>query len=100
MENPASMFTPDRRAEIHAWMKNISCPLLLLQGKHTGLYKTNFEILIPEMRSLGKDISSISYSGVTHGFHWETIRTGATLETVESIMKDVTAFIKKQSNKS
>ena len=93
MEDPAAKFTPDRRAEMHAWMKEIHCPILVLQGKPIGLYKTNFEILIPEMKRLKKDISSISYPGVTHGFYWGTVKTGATLETVEKIMKDTTAYI-------
>ncbi len=97
MKNPAQLFTPDRRDEMHAWMKDISCPVLILQGKHIGLYKTNFEILIPEMRRLGKDISSISYPDVTHGFYWGTVRTGATLQTVEKIMEDVTHYIEGQS---
>lgn len=74
-------------------MKDIDCPILLLQGEHVGLYKTNFEILIPEMEKLGKDISSISYAGVTHGFYWGTTKTGATLDTVEQIMEDVTRYI-------
>ena len=100
MKNPALVFTPDRRAEMHAWMKDIHCPVLVLQGKHVGLYKTNFEILIPEMRRLGKDISSISYPGVTHGFYWGTVRTGATLKTVEQIMEDVSAFIDKHAGDS
>ena len=99
MKNPALKFTPDRRAEIHDWMKDISCPVLVLQGKHVGLYKTNFEILIPEMRRLGKDISSISYPGVTHGFYWGTVRTGATLETVETIMEDVIHYIEDHTGK-
>jgi dipeptidyl aminopeptidase/acylaminoacyl peptidase len=93
MENPAAKFTPDRRAEMHAWMKEINCPVLVLQGKHIGLYKTNSEILIPEMKRLSKDISSISYPGVTHGFYWGTVKAGASLETVEKIMKDTTAYI-------
>lgn len=97
MKNPAQLFTPDRRDEMHAWMKKISCPVLVLQGKHIGLYKTNFEILIPEMRRLGKDISSISYPDVTHGFYWGTVRTGATLQTVEKIMTDVTHYIESHS---
>ena len=95
MKNPANLFTPDRRAEMHAWMKDIRCPVLVLQGEHIGLYKTNFEILIPEMKRLSKSISSISYPGVTHGFYWGTIRTGATIETVEQIMDDVLSYIGK-----
>ncbi|QXD25776.1 hypothetical protein F7C95_07795 [Opitutia bacterium ISCC 51] len=97
MKNPALLFTPDRRNEMHAWMKKINCPVLVLQGKHIGLYKTNFEILIPEMKRLGKEISSISYPDVTHGFYWGTIRTGATLQTVEKIMADVTHYIEGHS---
>jgi dipeptidyl aminopeptidase/acylaminoacyl peptidase len=97
MKNPAEKFTPSRKAEMHAWMKDIDCPVLVLQGEHVGLYKTNFEILIPEMRKLGKEISSISYPGVTHGFYWGTVKTGATLQTVDRIMKDVTSFIEAHS---
>ena len=93
MEDPGKRYTPARKKEMRAWMKDIDCPVLVLQGKHVDLYNTNFEILIPEMKQLGKDISSIHYPGVTHGFYWGTVKTGATLETVESIMKDVTTYI-------
>lgn len=93
MEDPTQSYTPERQREMRSWMTEIDCPILLLQGNHVGLYKTNFEILIPEMNHLGKDISSIHYSGVTHGFYWGTAKTGATLDTVESIMSDVIAFI-------
>ncbi|MHC4679204.1 MAG: ankyrin repeat domain-containing protein [Planctomycetota bacterium] len=97
MENPAKSFTEERRREIHSWMKDIECPVLVLQGKHVGLYKTNFEILIPEMEKLNKDISSIHYPGVTHGFYWGRVNTGATLDTVEKVVKDVTAYIEKHA---
>jgi dipeptidyl aminopeptidase/acylaminoacyl peptidase len=99
MENPAEKFTPERQAEMRAWMSAINCPVLVLQGNHVGLYKTNSEILLPEMKKLGKDISSISYPNVTHGFYWGTARTGATLETVEKIMADTTAFISKNTHR-
>ena len=100
MENPAEKYTPERRREMRAWMTAVDCPILILQGKAVGLHRTNFEILIPEMQELGKDVSSISFPGVTHGFYWGTVRTGATVETVERIVKDVHAFIGKQTGKS
>lgn len=96
MEDPYGKYTGARKKEMVSWMKNIDCPVLVLQGRHTGLYKTNFEILIPEMKRLGKDISSIHYPGVTHGFYWGSTKTGATIDTVEKIMKDVTAYIGKR----
>ena len=94
MEDPHSKYTPQRQEEMRAWMKRIDCPVLVLQGKPVGLYKTNFEILIPEMKRLGKNISSISYPGMSHGFYWGTTRTGATVETVEKIVRDVDQFIR------
>ncbi len=99
MEDPAQKYTPARQKQMRAWMKAIDCPVLVLQGKPVGLYRCNFEILIPEMKELGKDISSITYPGVTHGFYWGTARTGATLQTVERIVQDVDAFIEKHTAK-
>ncbi len=99
MEDPHSKYTPGRQKEMRAWMKKIECPVLVLQGKPVGLHKSNFEILIPEMKKLGGEISSIEYPGKTHGFYWGTAKTGATLETVEKIVKDVDEFIRKTAAK-
>ena len=96
MEDPFALYTGARKKEMGEWMGRISCPVLVLQGEPVGLYKTNFEILIPEMKRLGKDITAFHYPGVTHGFYWGTVKTGATLETVEKIMSDVTAYIGKR----
>lgn len=93
MQDPFQKYTGARKKEMLTWMRKVDCPVLVLQGKHTGLYKTNFELLIPEMKRLGKDISSIHYPGVTHGFYWGSVKTGATIDTVEKIMKDVTEYI-------
>ena len=93
MEDPKDFYTASKQKETRAWMKDIHAPVLILQGSQTGLYKTNFEILIPEMKELGKDISFIEFPGKSHGFYWGTTKTGATLETVEQILRDVTGFI-------
>ncbi len=98
MENPHSKYTPERQREMRAWMKEIDRPVLVLQGKPVGLHKTNYEILIPEMRKLGREISSIEYPGKTHGFYWGTAKTGATVETVEKIVRDADAFIRKSAS--
>ncbi len=97
MENPKDFYTAARQKETRAWMKEIHAPVLILQGNQTGLYKTNFEILIPEMKALGKDISYIEFPGKSHGFYWGTTKTGATLETVEKIILDVTGFIERHT---
>ncbi len=94
MNNPQKAYTKARQKEMRAWMNKIEAPVLLLQGNQTGLYKTNFEILIPEMKKLGKDISFIEFAGLSHGFYWGTAKTGATLETVEKIVQNVTSFVR------
>ncbi|MAS92637.1 MAG: hypothetical protein CMO55_05515 [Verrucomicrobiales bacterium] len=95
MEDPLSKYTAERKAEMQSWMKEITCPILLLQGNHVDLYKSNFELLIPEMQKLGKDITAIEYPGLSHGFYWGTPRTGATEETVEKVITDSLEFLRK-----
>jgi dipeptidyl aminopeptidase/acylaminoacyl peptidase len=99
MSDPKKEYTAKRKMEMRTWMKQIEAKVLILQGNRTGLYKTNFEILIPEMKSLGEDISQVEFPGLSHGFYWGTTKTGATLETVEKIVEDVTEFIGVQTAK-
>ncbi len=96
MDNPMSYFTGERKREILGWMNQIDCPILVLQGKPVLLYQANFEFLIPELEKLGKDISSQSYPGMIHGFYWGKTKSGATRESVDKIMEDMTTFITKQ----
>lgn len=94
MDDPRAWFTGDRKKETLDWMKRVSGPVLVLQGDRTGLYKTNFEILIPEMKRLGKEIAYVEFPGKSHGFYWGTTKTGATLETVDRIIDEADTFIR------
>lgn len=96
MDNPETYFTGERKSEILAWMNQISCPILILQGKPVLLYRANFELLIPEMQKLEKDISSLSYPDSIHGFYWGKTKSGATPELVDKLMIDMTTFIGKR----
>tara|TARA_R110002096_G_scaffold23552_3_gene74928 strand:+ start:334 stop:738 length:405 start_codon:yes stop_codon:yes gene_type:complete len=86
------------QSEILGWINQINCPILILQGNPVLLYRANFEFLIPEMEKRGKDISSLSYPGMIHGFYWGKIKSGATRESVEKVMEDMTAFIENYIN--
>jgi len=99
MEDPLPKYEGEIREQMRAWMEGIDCPVLILQGNPVGLYKTNFELLIPEMKALGKDIQSITYPGLSHGFYWGNARTGATLETVEKVIADSLAFLEPENPK-
>ncbi len=93
MADPGKAFTGARKEEILAWMRKVSCPVLVLQGKSEGLYKANFEVLIPEMKRLGKTISVQTYPGVSHGFYFGGQRAGATPELVDTLVNRAIEFI-------
>lgn len=95
MNQPMDYFKGERKSEILEWMDQINSPILILQGKPVLLYRANFEFLIPEMKKLGKDISSLSYPDMIHGFYWGKTKSGATPASTAGIMEDMGAFIKK-----
>ena len=98
-QDPLNHYSGKVKRQTRALLKAIDCPILLLQGdSNNTLDKINNQLLIPEMKSMNKDISSMRFPGLAHGFYWGTVKTGATLETVENIVKDVTAYIGKQTN--
>ncbi len=99
MQDPLDHYSGQVKRQTRALLKAIDCPILLLQGdSRNSLDKINNQLLIPEMKSMNKDISSMRFPGLAHGFYWGTVKTGATLETVENIVKDVTAYIGRQTN--
>ncbi|MCZ6673546.1 MAG: prolyl oligopeptidase family serine peptidase, partial [Verrucomicrobia bacterium] len=94
MQDPLKFYKGAVKENTFSLFKTINCPILLLQGdtKNT-LDKINNELLIPELKSLNKDVSSIRFPGLGHGFYWGTVKTGVNLETVNQIVRDVTAYI-------
>lgn len=93
MADPVKAFTGARKEEMLAWMRKVSCPVLVLQGKSEGLYKAIFEVLVPEMKKLGANLSIQTYPEVTHGFYFGTRKSGATPELVDTLVKRAIEFI-------
>ena len=99
-QDPLYHYSGKVKPQTRALLKAIDCPILLLQGdSNNTLDKINNQLLIPEMKSMNKDISSMRFPGLAHGFYWGTVKTGATLETVENIVRDVTAYIVRRQRK-
>jgi dipeptidyl aminopeptidase/acylaminoacyl peptidase len=100
MQQPLDHYNGKVKKKTRALLKAIDCPILLLQGDtKNNLDKINNELFIPELKSFNKDISSMRFPGLGHGFYWGTVKTGVDLETVEKIVKDVTAYIKELTNR-
>ena len=79
---------------MRAWLAKVGCPVLLLQGRPEGLHKINTEILVPELRSLGKEVTVANYPDFRHGFYFGTGRSGATPELVDRVVRDSIEFIR------
>ena len=93
MADPQAAYVGERREAMRAWMAKVDAPVLLLQGRAEGLYKINTEILVPELRGLGKDVTVANFPDVTHGFYWGNARTGATPEVIDRIVRQSIDFI-------
>ena len=99
MQQPLDHYKGNVKKKTRALFKAIDCPILLLQGDtKNNLDKINNQLLIPELKSFNKDISSMRFPGLGHGFYWGTVKTGVDLETVEKIVKDLTAYIREHTD--
>lgn len=94
MTDPQAAYVGDRRESMRAWIAKVGCPVLLLQGRPEGLHKINTEILVPELRSLGKEVTVANYPDFRHGFYFGTGRSGATPELVDRVVRDSIEFIR------
>jgi dipeptidyl aminopeptidase/acylaminoacyl peptidase len=70
-ENPRRYYTPEYQQLTRAKIAKIQCPILILQGQRNfNNQQVNFnnQVLIPELRSAGKAVETITYPGEPHCF--------------------------------
>jgi dienelactone hydrolase len=67
-ENPRRYYTPEFQKLTRAKLARIQCPILILQGDIQPINHFNEEVLIPELRALGKKPEVLTYSGEPHCF--------------------------------
>ena len=72
MKNPREFYTPEYRKILRAKIARIECPILIIQGdedrRENPVNKFNAEVLIPELRALGKMVEVVTYPGEPHCF--------------------------------
>jgi len=72
MENPKTFYTPEYQKILRTKIARIKCPILIIQGdedrREIPINKFNAEVLIPELRALGKMVEVITYPGEPHCF--------------------------------
>ena len=68
--NPHELYTDELKQHTRKKMEGIECPVLILHGDQHALKKFNFEVFVPELEALGKNVVVEKYPGENHGFYW------------------------------
>jgi acetyl esterase/lipase len=95
MADPQRFYTGKFKSRARSMFKEINSPILILHGDQHPLKIINSEIIVPELKAFGKDVTYSVFPGLNHGFYWGNAKSGATIETVEKIMRDIPDFIEK-----
>ena len=66
--NPKRYYTDEFRKLTRAKLARIQCPILIIQGDVFHVNRFNQEVLIPELRAVGKNLEVLTYSGEPHCF--------------------------------
>ncbi len=65
-----ALYTPKLREHTRRKLAEIQCPVLILHGDQHWLRRFNLDVLVPEMKTLGKSVDVRIYRGENHGFYW------------------------------
>jgi dipeptidyl aminopeptidase/acylaminoacyl peptidase len=66
--DPKGYYTPEYQKLTRAKIAKIRCPILIIQGDQNWVVPFNNQVLIPELRALGKNVETITYPGEPHCF--------------------------------
>ncbi len=64
------LYTPALRERTRRKLEKIQCPVLILHGDQHWLKRFNLELLVPEMKALGKQVEVRTFPGAKHSFYW------------------------------
>jgi len=72
MANPNQYYTEEYQRFTQAKIASLHSPILLVQGDEMfPLNRWNAEVLVPELRRAGKDVTVKGYAGERHCFAWD-----------------------------
>jgi dienelactone hydrolase len=103
-----SLYTAECQKLTRDKITKIRCPILIVQGDVFPVGNFNKEILIPELRDLGKSVVVLTYPGEPHGFAFREsgnesekmpfgrrIATRPFPQVSESVFEDVHALVRR-----
>jgi acetyl esterase/lipase len=95
-DDPKAYYTPPYQKLTREKLGRIRAPILILQGDQDRLNLFNAQVLIPELRALGRQLEVITYAGEPHCFAFagsgsQTPRPAAALKAFQ----DAAAFFQR-----
>jgi len=95
-EDPKKFYTPEIQKQAREKLARIRCPILLLQGDLTPVNNVNKEVLIPELRDLGKNVVVLTYPGEPHSFAFYSTPARTPHPAVaENAFEDISALVRR-----
>ena len=91
LREPHSYYNEGCKKYARKKIREITCPVMLMDGGQHPQLKICREILEPELKSAGIKVEYKIYPGHPHGFYWGN---GAGPETIETMMSDVLGFLR------
>src|SRR5262249_36482712 len=82
-----SLYTAECQKLTRDKIEKIRCPIILVQGDVFPGTEFNKEILLPELRDLGKNVVVLTYPGEPHGFVLREPAQGSEKETAKGSEK-------------
>jgi dienelactone hydrolase len=71
----------------------LSCPILIVHSDVHQINDVNNAYLIPKIRAQGKDLETILYPGLDHGFYWGQGWAGVTEAVFDKVVSDIKAYL-------
>ena len=90
--DPKGYYTVEYQKVTRAKIAKIHCPILIIQGDQNWVVPFNNQVLIPELRALGKNVEAITYPGEPHCFGFTGNRRP---EAALKMFRDMDAFCRR-----
>jgi len=90
--NHQKYYSEKNREILDRKVKTLSCPMLIVHSDVHQINTVTSNYLIPKIKAQGKDLKTILYPGIRHGFYWGRGRTGITVEVFEKMATDMQVF--------
>jgi acetyl esterase/lipase len=93
--DPKGYYKPEHQKLTREKIREICCPILIVQGDQHPINRFNADVLIPELRSAGKTLEVITYPGEPHCFGFPLFKENQRPAAALKLFQDVDTFCRR-----